>query len=163
MFLNLFVAVVIEGFESSNDAEGLPIAEYDLEIFREFWKEYDPQGLGFIKIYDLENLILDLLQSDTSLLPFKNYFINEEKARKKFIAHLCIPTYNSFQDYYYFDILVALCRETCKIQYISNKVAMQKEKLKKKQRKDKKLASMNSNVRTDNEEEEDNDEDDAED
>lgn len=61
VFLNLFVAVVMEGFENSNNIEGLPICEYDLDIFREHWKKYDPKGSCFINIEDLDNFIKDLV------------------------------------------------------------------------------------------------------
>jgi len=60
MFLNLFIAVVLEGFYNSSQNEN---AEFNLTIALEFtntWKKFDPQGTGFISKCKLEEFLIAL-------------------------------------------------------------------------------------------------------
>ncbi len=48
IFLNLFIAIILEGFGDSNNAENMRVSEESLEEYQECWKEFDPKALGLI-------------------------------------------------------------------------------------------------------------------
>ena len=61
MIMNLFVAVVIEGFEESRkDDEDSIINSRQLETFLEKWSLYDPKAKGWIRPVDLAFLLHDI-------------------------------------------------------------------------------------------------------
>lgn len=60
VFLNLFVAVILDGFEVVNIQEARALNSDLLELIREKWASYDCNATGYIKIYDLGNLLVDL-------------------------------------------------------------------------------------------------------
>lgn len=60
IFLNLFIAIILEGFEQTNAKVGNLIQEEDLERFRECWSLYDKNGTGFIKITDFAEFMMKL-------------------------------------------------------------------------------------------------------
>lgn len=41
IFLNLFIAIIIEGFDNMTEKSKVPFKEKDLEKFTEAWVEYD--------------------------------------------------------------------------------------------------------------------------
>ena len=74
MIMNLFVAVVIEGFEESRkDDEDSIINSRQLDSFLEKWSHYDPKARGWIRPVDLAFLLHDI----PSPLGYKER--NEEK------------------------------------------------------------------------------------
>lgn len=61
MIMNLFVAVVIEGFEESRkDDEDSIINSRQLDMFLEKWSKYDPKAKGWIRPVDLAFLLYDI-------------------------------------------------------------------------------------------------------
>lgn len=60
VFLNMFIAIILEGFEKVQQEEKMRITDQTLEIFTECWSKYDPHGTRLIKINDLKELIKDL-------------------------------------------------------------------------------------------------------
>jgi len=60
IFLNLFIAIIIDSFFGQNDLANLPVQERAIEKFPVHWSKYDPYATGFIKLSDLEELIQDL-------------------------------------------------------------------------------------------------------
>jgi len=62
IFLNLFIAIILESFDSSQAEEGLQAGVETSSKFQEFWARFDPSGSGFLpvrKLKRLVNLILD--------------------------------------------------------------------------------------------------------
>ena len=49
-FLDIFVAIIIEGFEQSSNKANNLIQEEDYEHFRDCWVKFDQDGTGFITI-----------------------------------------------------------------------------------------------------------------
>jgi len=66
IFVNLFVAIIIDTFLGQTDHFKLPIQKYSIHEFVQIWSKYDPDATGFIPITDLEHLIIDLAQSRDS-------------------------------------------------------------------------------------------------
>lgn len=42
IFLNLFIAIILQGFDQMNQKEMLSVKEEELEHFRNVWAIYDP-------------------------------------------------------------------------------------------------------------------------
>jgi len=63
--INLFVAVILEGFDESSRLEEANLSEFYLETFKKNWGKFDKDATGLISIKDL---IKFLAQID---LPFK--------------------------------------------------------------------------------------------
>ena len=60
MIMNLFVAVVIEGFSTSTKENTGVVTSQDYTLLIERWKRYDPSACGFIYPVDLAFLIYEL-------------------------------------------------------------------------------------------------------
>lgn len=50
IFLNLFVAVILNGFTSSNEEEGISKFKEKIEKIKKIWQYYDPEATGFISV-----------------------------------------------------------------------------------------------------------------
>ncbi len=60
MMLNLFIAVVLEGFSSTNKDFTSAVTNEDYKNFLEKWLDYDPDATGWLKIDDLVFFLNDL-------------------------------------------------------------------------------------------------------
>lgn len=65
--MNLFIAIILEGFSKSSVDEDLRIKEETLNKFRRFWLRYDPFGKGYINVNDFEPFLLDLISEELRL------------------------------------------------------------------------------------------------
>jgi len=50
IFLNLFIAILVDSFIGVSDAFKLPVKQLDFDYFITVWSKYDPKATGFIKI-----------------------------------------------------------------------------------------------------------------
>ena len=64
IFVNLFVAIIIDTFLGQTDHFKLPVQKYSIQEFVVLWSKYDPDATGFIRIQDLEKLLMDLAKSN---------------------------------------------------------------------------------------------------
>lgn len=53
IFLNLFIAVILNGFINSNEEESFEIIKDHIEKFKKNWERYDHEATGFIDNNDL--------------------------------------------------------------------------------------------------------------
>ena len=60
MMLNLFIAVVLEGFSNTNRDFKSAITTEDFQIFLNKWLEFDPSATGWLKLDDLVFFLRDL-------------------------------------------------------------------------------------------------------
>ena len=60
IILNLFVAVVLEGFQNTMDNEESYIKPDYIENFNEVWMEYDKNGVGLMRAEDIMNFMNQL-------------------------------------------------------------------------------------------------------
>ena len=60
IFLNLFVAIIVEAFLGQTDYFNSPIQHFHINDFVTTWYKYDKEATGFIKLRDLDKLIYDL-------------------------------------------------------------------------------------------------------
>ena len=61
IFLNMFIAIILEGFEYSQQEEEMRINDSIIEKFILNWKKYDPLGEYLISTSDLNDLLCDLV------------------------------------------------------------------------------------------------------
>jgi hypothetical protein len=59
-FLNLFIAVILDGYFTTVEGEKNIFNHTKLEKFRTAWASQDPRGLGFINKSGISKLLLDL-------------------------------------------------------------------------------------------------------
>lgn len=64
IFLNLFIAIILEGFSSSGEDDDNRIEEDSFSSFKRIWIKYDPLGEGFINVYQFDEFLLDLVEEE---------------------------------------------------------------------------------------------------
>ena len=57
VYLNLFIAIILQGFSDTNERANLKINESGYEDFRDKWSLFDTKGKGLIRVYELPLLI----------------------------------------------------------------------------------------------------------
>ena len=67
VFLNLFIAIILEGFAASATEQKIRVGDDCNEAFVRAWRKYDPWALGIIDTKDLEPLILDLIVEELEI------------------------------------------------------------------------------------------------
>lgn len=95
IFLNLFIAIILEGFNNTSEAETLPIQESTLDQFRSAWSEFDPNGSGFIQTDELNFFIKRLVDMDSPLIVYPDE-LKTPRLRDNMVALLRVPCYGSF-------------------------------------------------------------------
>jgi hypothetical protein len=95
IFLNLFVAVILNGFTNSNEEEGFEIFKLLIAQFKHVWCKFDPDGSGFVAVETMESLVTELEQETE----FITQTLDEPKLVRNFIANLQIPSYFNFSKY----------------------------------------------------------------
>ena len=69
IFLNLFIAIILESFASSMDEEGLEIGEATIVKFKEFWSDdkFDPKGSKFISINEFPEFLRMIINEEIKM------------------------------------------------------------------------------------------------
>ena len=67
IFLNLFIAIIIDVFLTQNDLFSLEPNHRQISTFVYYWSKYDPEATGFITLKDLNLFIVDLANDETTL------------------------------------------------------------------------------------------------
>jgi hypothetical protein len=104
IFLQLFIAVILQGYDDTQVQEARLFNNEMNTTFRERWADFDPEATTFIKIYQLR----DFLSSIGSPLGFDEEHRTDKFLQDKFIASLDLPTYYDFSKYQFLDVLDAL-------------------------------------------------------
>jgi hypothetical protein len=61
IFLNLFIAIILEGFSNSSEAENMRIKEDSGDLFIKKWLPFDRVGEGRINTDDLEEFMYEII------------------------------------------------------------------------------------------------------
>lgn len=66
IFLNLFIAVILESFDTSKDEEGLQVGGDTISKFNEFWShdKFDPKGTKFIPINGFHQFLMMIIDEE---------------------------------------------------------------------------------------------------
>jgi len=105
IFLNLFIAIVIDAYSGQAQVASLPVSQRDIDTFVEAWSKFDPEASGYISTIDLEDLLIDLCATDCSMMDEVRPFIDNEVCRDNFVMGLDIPTHNSFSSFMFYDVI----------------------------------------------------------
>ena len=92
VFLNLFIAVILDGFDSVGVQERRTLNSDLLDNFQHNWTRYDSNATGFIKIFDFPKLLMDL----GAPLGINPKHTLDEDGVHSLIAELKLPIYNEF-------------------------------------------------------------------
>jgi len=117
VFLNLFIAIVVDTFIAMKNAFDLPIKQMDIDMFIELWKQYDPQGSGYIKTNDLELLMLDLVDEKTSFFEDDLEQITNTMMRRNLLIYLEIPIHKDLKYVMFYDVLSIFSRYKCEVSH----------------------------------------------
>ena len=133
MFLNLFIAIIIDAFFGQTDLANMPVQQKSVEDFQTIWSKYDPDGTGFIPVSSLEKLLLDLSEARPdeggALIPFKKR-MQKQEFRNRQILFLDIPTYNNMEKVMFYDVLIRLCHQAVKLFYQQTEIKNMQRQLK---------------------------------
>ena len=113
IFLNLFIAIVIDAFSHKSEEMALPVHSMDIFYFGEVWSKFDPNATGFIPLVKLEEFILELSQTEATFFMDAKEEVQYILMRENFIIKLDVPTHNNFSTIMYYDLLLSLCRFVC--------------------------------------------------
>ena len=107
VFLNLFVAIIIDAFLGQAEMFDLPIQQFQIRQFELAWSKYDPSATGFIDLKDLEALLLDLAKSNDGkdLIVLRDKFMSDEAIRRLYIGMLRIPLFHQLKKVMFYDVL----------------------------------------------------------
>jgi len=134
VFLNLFIAIIIDAFFGQTELSNMPVKEKTAEDFQRIWAHFDPNATGFISLGDLELLLVDLANAHPeeggSMIPFKKRVIGDRKFRNRLIISLKIPTYGKLQKVMFYDVILALCFQATKLYFGQEQVKQVQRQLK---------------------------------
>ena len=130
VFLNLFIAIILDAFFGQSDVSDLPMNEPVLDDYRRVWSDYDKQATGFMEVDDLDKLIIDLAncahdEGGKLLGKLKDKIkigAKKEKDgfkshpygkvfRNRFIKGLEIPTFKNMKKVMFYDVLMKFCMQ----------------------------------------------------
>lgn len=96
IFINLFVAVIIDAFLGQTLQFMLPVQKYQVQQYVKIWSKFDPKATGFISITDLDEFIRILAcnQDSSGLVVLSQKVAQNHHFRRRFIGLLSIPTYD---------------------------------------------------------------------
>ncbi|CAD8071678.1 unnamed protein product [Paramecium sonneborni] len=108
IMLNLFVAIIIEGFQNTSKEENASIKKLDVENFQQLWKDYDKDATGFIQCKYFTQFMISLPQP-LGWLKLK-YSPAQQRIR---MAQLNLPVYNlnGKNMFYYYQALICVAQD----------------------------------------------------
>lgn len=62
IMLNLFVAVIVQGYDKIQRDEASLVTSNDIDAFQDYWKRYDPDATGLINALELESFLINLVK-----------------------------------------------------------------------------------------------------
>lgn len=68
VFLNLFIAIILEGFAASAQEQKIRVGDECFEAFQRAWLKYDPEATEMMNVNCLESLILDLIEEEIAVI-----------------------------------------------------------------------------------------------
>ena len=106
IFLNLFIAIILQGFETMNKKANMILQEEALEKYKAEWAKFDSKGTGLIECQNLRNFLINL----GSPLGFDSTISKSIEKQKDFISSLDLWTYNRCKYYNFYDVLRKLTK-----------------------------------------------------
>ncbi len=94
IFLNLFIAIILQGFDDTNQRENKLFNNDTATVFRDKWAEFDPDGISFIPLTQLNDLLFELGPP----LGWDDTYLDDSDKQDEFIQELNLPLYNNMAD-----------------------------------------------------------------
>lgn len=127
IFLNLFIAIIIDSFMNQSSAYNMPVNQQDIDDFVEQWQEFDPNGNGSLPCHRLEEFIFKLAQrQNCRLVPHKKRLLKNVTFRRKYIASLEVPSHDKFGVFMFVDTLQCMSRQVVEAAFIRDSIMEQK-------------------------------------
>ncbi len=110
--LNLFVAVILEGFNKTMKDENSQVKSIEIENFNAVWRQFDQEANGYIYANSLKKFISSLERP----LGWKDGCFVTDKRKNLIIANLMFPLYTLNKAeinqpvFFYYDILEGLSK-----------------------------------------------------
>jgi len=89
IFLNLFVAIILQGFNEINCKENQILNDQIVDNFKKCWSKFDPEGTGFMKCSKVKNLLFKLGPP----LGFSKEHKQSQKKQWELMQRIEVPTY----------------------------------------------------------------------
>jgi hypothetical protein len=89
IFLNLFIAIILESFESSMDDERLQVGESTINKFQDYWcgDKFDPKGTKFIKIANFADFLRLLIDEEIRMkILYDEKLMNNEISEEELLS-----------------------------------------------------------------------------
>ncbi len=86
IILNLFIAIILEGFSDIAEDTSLRIDDFMLAKYVKVWKKYDPEATSFISVKNFEEFVIDLIATEKGLIKGGEYLLKNRKELRVFIA-----------------------------------------------------------------------------
>jgi len=64
IFLNLFIAIVVDSFSNKAETNALPVHDRDVVIFGEVWSKFDPDSSGYMPLPRIEEFLIELSRTE---------------------------------------------------------------------------------------------------
>lgn len=122
IFLNLFIAIVLQGFADTMEKEQRLFNQDILGQFSEIWSEFDPDATSFIPIASLRPFLKRLGEP----MGFDFIEAHSRTLQDRFISSLELPTYNDFSKYQFRDVLDAISLRMMIIDHVSKDIGQKK-------------------------------------
>lgn len=110
IFLNLFIAIILEGFAETSNKENNLIEKEDIDKFIKCWSKLDPKGTGFIKLLELPDFLFDLGAAGSPLGWDEDTYKDNQPMQDEFLEEINAPTYNGFKDVLFWDVLEGIAK-----------------------------------------------------
>lgn len=117
IIFNLFIAIIITGFDEESKALKNAISRYQLKDINNLWKKYDPSGTGYMNYKDFWRFSSEIAVifgvSQEDLLDINN--------KKNFLKNLKIPIYENTASkiycYKFHDVIIELSKVSVMLKY----------------------------------------------
>lgn len=90
VLVNLFIAVVLQGFNDIQNADMCRITDYHLITFVEVWSEFDPDGTNFIEREKIGDFLIALIEAKCEIFSsvYKEGIKNDANLRNMYCERL---------------------------------------------------------------------------
>lgn len=99
--MNLFVAIILEGFADTYQKDKKLFNHETTEYFRDVWSRFDPNATCFIRTKDFSKLMLAL----GTPIGWDESFKRDKVKQKLFIKELRLQSYNRYTKYQFINVL----------------------------------------------------------
>lgn len=106
IFLNLFIAIILQGFDFMNKKANRILKDEVLNDYKAQWAKFDPKGTGFIECQNMSTFLLRI----GSPLGFDPATAANKERQNDFIRNLELAPYSKWKYYNFYDCLRKLAK-----------------------------------------------------